>query len=408
MNRLFSVFNQIALALQGEVAGDGVGAGVKAPQRGDAYAVACLFQQLLLGVLAGFQIHGEGADAHGAVVACLGGVAGGGFSCHGGGLQVIQQGFQLAPCNDVFPAGGVALGVEGHGHGAVLVEGVVHQGHYRRSNDRTFLACQTGKTLLGGLGGEYAGEGGQQVAHGLAGEHHRADLGLGHLADQLLLGGIYCLGNHSLGIQGIQLAHLELVVVLHLLSVGHHGADHQGGQSVFIGHVQPQGVADGGFHGDPKALGGTAVHHHGVGGVELLLGGEHRVNESLGLGEGVGLPVQGGVGLAALHQEHLLLCLQSGGVVHGPLHNGGGLLRGQGLGGGVAHLAVYNATEAHAPLQSGRKFVDFMLECADGGGCFRLVVQLVMCQTHSFRFPGHKVLEFLKFHCLSLLICRLR
>ena len=54
MNRLFSVFNQVALALEGEVAGDGVGAGVKATQRGDAHAVACLFQQVLLGVLPGF------------------------------------------------------------------------------------------------------------------------------------------------------------------------------------------------------------------------------------------------------------------------------------------------------------------------------------------------------------------
>ena len=32
VNRLFSVFNQVALALEGEVAGDGVGAGVKAPR----------------------------------------------------------------------------------------------------------------------------------------------------------------------------------------------------------------------------------------------------------------------------------------------------------------------------------------------------------------------------------------
>ena len=55
-------------------------------------AVSGLLQQLLLGDGAVFQVHGEGTDAHGGIVACLGGIAGGLPASHSGGLHVVQQG----------------------------------------------------------------------------------------------------------------------------------------------------------------------------------------------------------------------------------------------------------------------------------------------------------------------------
>ena len=47
----------------------------------------------------------------------------------GGGLQIVQQGLELALLDDVLAAGGTALRVEGTLQGASRVERIVHQGH---------------------------------------------------------------------------------------------------------------------------------------------------------------------------------------------------------------------------------------------------------------------------------------
>ena len=55
-------------------------------QGGDVYTVFSLNQQLILGDLAGCQIHGEGADGHIARIAGLCGIAGGLLAGNSGGL----------------------------------------------------------------------------------------------------------------------------------------------------------------------------------------------------------------------------------------------------------------------------------------------------------------------------------
>ena len=112
-------------ALQGEVAGDGVGTGVQTAEARDIHAVFGLLEQLFLTDGTVFQIQGEGPQTHRGVIACLGRVAGGLFPGNGCGFQIVQQGTQLAVFDDVLPVGGAALCVEMDGLGIFRMEGVV-------------------------------------------------------------------------------------------------------------------------------------------------------------------------------------------------------------------------------------------------------------------------------------------
>ena len=139
---------QEAGALQGEVTGDGISTGMQTAQVGDVNTVACLGKQFFLGQVAAFQVHGEGTDADGGVVTCLGCVAGGLLTGHGSGLQIVQQGLQLTLFDDVLLVGGAALRVKGHGHGAVFIEGVVHQRDAGSGNNLTVILLRDIGTVV--------------------------------------------------------------------------------------------------------------------------------------------------------------------------------------------------------------------------------------------------------------------
>lgn len=118
-----AVLDEVAGALEGEIAGDGVGSRVAAVELRDVKTGADLAEDFLLGGFAGLQVEAVRGDGDGSGVAALAGVAGALAASLGGGAQVVEQGVQDAVFDDGFLPGGNALCVKGGLGGAARGRG---------------------------------------------------------------------------------------------------------------------------------------------------------------------------------------------------------------------------------------------------------------------------------------------
>ena len=144
-----------------------------------------------------------------------------------------------------------------------------------------------------------------------------------------------------------------------------------------------------------------------MGGIQRRLHRARFLDELCPLGQDLMFFRAVGIALAALAQKDGIVLLQRFGVVHRPADDIRGRRFAQQLRGGIAHLAVHNAPEAHASLGSAGKFLDLIpAEDIHADTVGKLEVELIVRKAKLLCSGDHRLLKCILFHRLCLLIFR--